>query len=110
MSSPTISAVRDILTKPLICPMDAVVGDAVYLSGADTVALASAASLATANVFGLVYLKVTPTSCIVMTLGSFDLLTGLTPQLPYYLSDTPGQLSTVAGTNSVVVGVALDAT
>lgn len=44
------------------------------------------------------------------TMGSLPLFSGLTAGTPYYLSNTPGALSTSAGTTSKKIGVAISTT
>lgn len=44
------------------------------------------------------------------TMGSLPLFSGLAAGTPYYLSNTPGALSTSAGTTSKKIGVAISAT
>lgn len=90
------------------------VGDAVYLSAANTVAKASASTTGQ-PVYGLVYEVVNATTCVVITRGIFpSWSTSLTPGQVYYLSETAGALQTtpVLGTSKLaqLVGTAVSST
>ena len=70
------------------------VGDAVYLSAANTVAKASASTTGQ-PVYGLVYEVVNSTACVVITRGVFpSWSTGRTPGQAYYLAEASGTLQT----------------
>lgn len=103
-----VSAVRSLFTKPLPCTIDTNLDDAVYLSDTGTIDKATSST----DYLGLVVLKPTATTCVVQFDGEFDfsssVLTPLTPGATYYVSDTPGQLSTVPAYNEIIVGLALD--
>ena len=80
------------------CPPAMVVGAFVYLSGADFVDLASAASIATAPAWGIVLAKPTLTTATVLfgddEVGGF---VGLTPTAQYFLDVTPGAATASVG-------------
>lgn len=100
-----ISAVRSLFTKVLTCPSSLVIGDAVYLTGSDAVDKATSAN----SLFGVIVDKVTPTTCVVQVDGELDWPTPtLTPNSLYYVSDTPGVISTTPGTNAIIFGLAID--
>ena len=92
------------------CAVGVIPGDAVYVSAANTVAKASAIGPSTLPAIGIVLSKPTTTTCKLITDGSIDGYTGLTPGATYYVSDTPGQISTTPGTNEQEVGVAYNTT
>ena len=104
------SSVLDLVTKPLNCPSDVAIGDAVYIDSVDHVTQSSAASMGTAKVLGFVIAKPTTTTCIVQVAGNCEALSGLTPGSIYYLSNTPGAISLSAGSTTITVGSALDTT
>lgn len=90
------------------------VGDAVYLSAANTVAKASASTMGQ-PVYGLVYEIVNATTCVVITRGVFpSWSTGLTPGQAYYLAETSGTLQTTpvlgSGKLAQYVGAAVSST
>ena len=85
-------------------------GDAVYVSTANTVARASAINPAKMPAIGFVLSKPTTTICKILTDGALTGFTGLTPGATYYVSDTPGQISTTPGTQEQEVGVAYNTT
>lgn len=83
------------------CPIGVVVGDAVYLSAADTVDKADADDASKQPLIGFVISKPTAVTCVVQYHGEMaGVLAGLTPGATYYLTATPGVISTVAPTVS----------
>jgi hypothetical protein len=90
------------------------VNDAVYISGAGTVAKASATTTAQ-PVLGIVIELVSTTQCRVLTRGLVDAYsTGMTTGTAYYLSETAGALQTTpvlaSGKLAQYVGVAASST
>lgn len=78
---------------PYTCPSGAVVGDVVYISADDTVALASAASIATGPAFGMISSKLTSTTCTVTRTDDVGGFVGLIANQSYYLDRTnPGKI------------------
>ena len=75
------------------CPVTVVVGDAVYLSGADTVDTASAASDATAPAIGFAISKPTTTTVNVQYDGSVGGFSLLTPGNTYFLDTVLGGIT-----------------
>jgi len=76
------------------CSAGEAVGDAVYVSGADTVTKADAASETTAPAIGIIKTKPTPTTCKVVTDGECAVFVGLIPGDVYYLAKgTPGGIT-----------------
>ena len=96
------------------CPVGVAVRDAVYLDGADSVDQADASSAASSPAVGLVRSKPTTTTALVQTAGELPGFVGLTPGVPYYISDsTPGAITAVApggGSAVQVVGFARNTT
>jgi hypothetical protein len=74
------------------CAPTVAIGDIIYLSGVDTIAKASAFSLATMPSIGLVYAKPTTTSAVVIYEGELSVFTGLIPGTRYYASVVAGQI------------------
>lgn len=83
------------------------VGDPVYISAADTVALALATTEATAKVVGFVRYKPTTTTCLIEHFQFKTGLAGLTAGADVFLSNAGGFAAT-AGTFERRLGVALD--
>ena len=82
------------------CDSGLAVRDAVYLSGADAVAKADADGSGTQPLIGFVSSKPTATTCIVKYSGELGGFTGLTTGVNYYLSETPGEITTTAPSSS----------
>lgn len=84
------------------CPSAVSVGDAVYISGSNSVDKADANDVSTFPVIGFVSQKPTTTQAttqaILRYFGELDVFSGLSPGVTYYLSETPGQISSVAPT------------
>lgn len=97
------------------CTATEVVGDAVYISGNDTVAQADASDPAgKLPAAGIIVDKPTATTCIVQWAGTAISFVGLTAGKYYYVSAlVPGGITMVkanGGTEPQVVGFALNAT
>lgn len=76
------------------CPTAVSAGDAVYVSGVGTVALANAGASPTHDAVGIVSYKPSSTEAIVVQLGVVGLYTGLTPGLPVFTNPTlPGKIT-----------------
>ena len=82
------------------CAAGDVVGDAVYISVADTVAKADNDGANTYPVIGFIISKSAPTTCLVQYIGEAAIFVGLTVGARYYLSDVPGAITTTAPTAS----------
>jgi hypothetical protein len=82
--------------EPYNCSTGIAVRDAVYLSGSDTIDLAQADVVSERPVIGFVLSKPTSTSAIVQYTGEIVGFSGLTPGATYWLSETPGQITTTA--------------
>jgi hypothetical protein len=80
------------------CPSGVSVGDAVYLSAADTVDQADADDLTKIPCIGVVISKPTSTSCQVQYYGELSGFAGLAPGGTIYLAKTAGALTQVAPT------------
>jgi len=101
-----------------VCPAGAVVGQAVYLTGAagPTVGLSQGLyASGTYATVGFIKSKSAPTVCVVLTDGELGGFAGLTPAAPYYLSaSTPGVITAAWPVNPgevyKKVGVAKDST
>lgn len=95
------------------CPTTVAVGEAVYLSAADTVDKADATDN-TKIAIGVVTSKPTTTSAVVALFGEAPVFSGLTPGATYYLATTPGAVTAVppSASGNVVqpVGFARNAT
>lgn len=95
-------------------PALSVVGDLVYVVGANTVALSRADAEATARIDGYVYEKISSTEARVRTAGRVGGYTGLVAGTRYYLSaSASGKVTDVAPIAPDLVveaGVALDST
>lgn len=105
----------DNLQRTYSCAPGVAVGQAVYLSGTDTVAAANATSVATAPCIGIVAAKPTAITATVQWAGALDLFVGLTPDVTYFLDTTAGLItattaSFVTGNIMQRLGVAEDAT
>lgn len=95
------------------CAADIAVNDVVFVSEANTVALADGNDSAKRPALGIVVYKKTTaaTTCKVVFMGEVDTFTGLTAGATYYLSNTAGDLTATAPTPSAqAVGVAKNAT
>ena len=96
------------------CTATEQVGDAVYVLSAGQVRQADAGSSTTSRVVGFIAVKPSATTCQVVTNGQFDGLGSLTSGATYFLSTTPGAITTTPPTGEseviVQVGEALDAT
>jgi hypothetical protein len=94
------------------------VGDAVYVSAADTVDKADASAAATTPVVGFVVSKPLATTAIVQYDGELGGFAGLTTGARYFLALTAGEIAlpgdadfpTLAGEVVQVLGVARNAT
>jgi hypothetical protein len=85
------------LSEPYLCPSGVQVGDAVYLSGADSVDQAQADVATDRPVIGVVRIKPDSTHAIVQYYGECPLFGGLLAGKTYYLSaTTPGGITDVA--------------
>lgn len=104
------------LLSPIVyaAPSGSTANQAVYSNGTDSVALANATSLTTVPVLGFISSKPTSTTAIVCYSGELGGFSGLNPSSLYYLSTTPGQITTTppSGTGNVVqpVGIARNPT
>lgn len=77
------------------CNSSVSIGDWVVMDSGGIAQKASASSLATSNVFGLVGTKLTSTLANVLIVGvSSALFTSLDLTKEYYLSETPGEMTT----------------
>lgn len=96
------------------CAAGLAVCDAVYLSGTDEVALADADDETKQPLIGFIYEKPTATTCLVQYNGELDGFTGLSTKVNYYLSETPGEITTTSptapGSISQKVGFARNST
>lgn len=90
-----------------ICPATVVVGDAVYLSGADAVDKADADAALNRPAMGIVSAKPTTTTCTLRYSGELGGYTGLTPGATYYLSTVSGGIVTPTPTGSNVLSQVL---
>lgn len=75
------------------CDAGVAVGHVVYVSGADAVELAEADGSSSFGRLAVVTEKVTSTSCRVLYAGDAPFFVGLTMGASYYLSDTPGAIT-----------------
>lgn len=95
------------------CLAGVTVGQAVKVSASDTVAVTDASSAA-GEAQGIVVLKPTTTSAVVVWGGAASVFSGLTPGADYWLSDTPGAITasapTATGSIQQRVGTAKNAT
>jgi hypothetical protein len=90
---PTSAASSLISATPFNCPAAAVIGDFIYLEGADTVGLACSNSAATMPCIGVIRGKTSATVCTVQFLGEFAGLADLLPDTTYYISpNAPGKI------------------
>ncbi len=89
------------------CPVNAGLGDAVYITGSNTVGRANASNTATSKVIGLISDKTTATTCKVRLNGLLEVYSSLVPTSTYYLGETDGQITTSLPSNpsSVVVEI-----
>lgn len=95
------------------CAAEIAVGDVVYISAANTVALADANDSAKRPAIGIVVYKKASdaTTCKVAFIGEVSGLTGLTPGALYYLSNTAGDLTATAPSPTALpVGIAKSTT
>jgi len=102
-------------SAPYACGVGINVGDAVYITAADTIDLADASDPAKRPMIGLVVLKPTPITAVVRYLGEVGGFAALTPNGRYWLSDSvPGALTatrpTAVGSDAQLVAVARNAT
>ena len=101
-----------------VCPVGALVTQAVYLTGAAGPVVALSQGITAGGVYptvGFIKSKSAPTVCVVQTDGELGGFVGLTPGAPYYLSaTTPGGIAatwpTLPGQVYKRVGVAKDST
>lgn len=102
------------LYAPFTCPPTTALGDVVYVSGADSVAPASASGAGTYGHLYVVVAKLSPTSAVCAPPGRvLPIFTGLVPGATYYLCDAPGKVAParpVAPAVAQVVGLARNAT
>lgn len=102
--------------RSFVCDAQCAVRDAVYVSGANTVAQAQSddGAPAKARAIGIILAKETESSCIVATDGSLvGGFTGLSTGSAYYLQTTAGELGTGKPTPTdpiVPVGIAVSTT
>lgn len=85
------------------------VGDPVYPSAANTVALANSIATANSNVIGFCRYKPTTTSCLISHFRYVSGLSGLTVNGSVYLTDA-GSFSATPGTVAKIVGFAISTT
>jgi len=80
-------------TGTYTCIAGDAVGDVVYISAANTVALADANDAAKRPAIGIITAKASATSCTVQFFGEVTGLAGLTAGAAYYLSETAGDMT-----------------
>jgi len=85
------------LTHTFDCPVSVSMFDAVYISGSNAVDAADANDPTKQPFIGLVRSKPNPTKALVQFYGVFDVFppATLTPRAKYFLSTTPGQITTM---------------
>lgn len=88
------------LTFEANCSINEVVGDAVYLSGSNTVAKANASDISTSPVIGFIVEKPTSTSCVVQTEGEFSYPSPLSSNTVYFLDTVGGGITTTPPSSS----------
>ena len=96
------------------CTSTESVGDAVYIYNNGQVKQANASSITTAKVVGFIIEKPTDTTCVVQIIGQCSVFTNLFVNKAYFLSETPGKITTIppatSGAILTQVGVALTQT
>lgn len=85
-----------VLSSVYSCDPGVSVLDAVYLSAADTVALADSDDAMKQPLIGIVESKPTAVTCVVAYYGEVTGFVGLTPGATYFLGTVPGTITTVA--------------
>lgn len=104
------------LTHAFDCPVSVNPLDAVYISGSNAVDAADANDPTKQPFIGLVRSKPNPTTALVQFYGVFDLFPPATliPRAKYFLSTTPGQITTtpleISGCIVDAVGLAISDT
>jgi hypothetical protein len=104
------SAVLDLFSSVYTCASARAVGDPVYLSAADTVALADGTNNAKMPCIGIIFEKPTTTTCIVQYGGEFAGLSGLVAGTTYYCGIGVLNSSTAGLTTIQSMGVARNTT
>ena len=89
-----VSSSQVLSPTAFLAPVGAVIGDAVFVSAADTIDRADATSIATAPVLGFIQAKPTPTSAILAYAGELGGFGGLVPGATYFLDQVVGQITT----------------
>jgi len=98
------SAASGAVVEEFNCIATVALGDAVYLSSADTVDKSNATTESTMPCIGLVTSKPTATTCVVVMSGSVSGYVGLTPGATYFVGLIPGTVvPTVVGFPSLAV-------
>lgn len=96
------------------CTASENVGDAVYLSGPNTVSKANASDISTAPVIGFISEKQNATTCIVQTEGELTYPGSLVADTVYFLDTTNGSITSTPPTGSGTIlqelGTSLDST
>ena len=110
----------DVIAQGLLpeftCTATEAVGDAVYVSAANTVTQAVCDSATTMPAIGIIQAKPSSTTCYVCFSGIVDGFTGLTPGAIYYVDETAGGITATKPTDTdpaylnQVVGVAISTT
>jgi len=110
----------DVIAQGLLpefaCTATEAVGDAVYISAANTVTQAVCDSENALPAIGIIDNKPTGTTCQVRFSGIVDGFTGLTTGAIYYVSDTAGEITATKPTDTdpayfnQVIGVAISTT
>jgi len=97
-----------------ICTATEEVGEPVYIANNGNFLSASANSISTCKVIGIILSKPTVTTCIIRTGGIISGFTGLSVGQPYFLDVTQGYISeyppTESGSVIVNVGLAISGT
>lgn len=93
------------------CPMSVSVGQIVYETSADeAIDLANASNLTKAPAIGVVFMKPTPTTCIIKQIGRMSGFSGLPPdQSELFLDTTDGSFTSTApaGAGKIVQPIGL---
>lgn len=108
-----IQTLLDSVGGEYTCASGVAVGDAVFVSTTDTVALADANDTGKVPAIGVVVYKKTSgaTKCKVAFIGEVDCYSGLTAGATYYLSNTAGGKTATAPTpNAQPIGIAKNET
>lgn len=91
------------------CATTVSVGDPLYISAANTVALALASSKTTCRVIGTCAYKPSTTTCVISHYYYKSGLAGLTPNAPVYLSNS-GSIASSKGDVAFIIGTAISST